>query len=326
MPVIEDWVEVFEGGLQTDSSGQSSYWDTGRLDEVAQSYNPARHEAPLVIGHPEHDAPAWGWVEKVKREGNKLLVKFRDVAEEFIDMAKRGLFTKRSVAFYSPDHPQNPHPGKWHLRHVGWLGAMPPAVKGLKNVAFGDTPGASFEFQTIYNIKEESNMKTSEQLQAELDALTVKYNDVVGKVAALETELKKIKDEKAPDDNEAKFAEATNNLKTAKEEIAKLQKRLFVQEETAFCENLIKEGKLLPAEKDYEVTELVSKRMIPQEVTFGEKKTTSYDLHREKLTKRPPFVQFGDSGVGKGKAEEKEESKAVTTKDVIEAIRKNMKG
>lgn len=330
MPPFENWVEVFQGGLQTDSAGQSSYWHSDRLDQIVQTYNPARHEAPLVIGHPEHDSPAWGWVEGVKREGNKLFVKFKNVADEFIDMAKRGLFTKRSVAFYPPDHPQNPHPGKWHLRHVGWLGAMPPAVKGLANVSFGDVPGMNFEFSESnksFKQTEESNMKTVEQLQAELDALTAKYNEAVGKVTTLEADLKKFKDEKAAGDNDAKFAEMKQAADTAKAEVAKLQKKLFEQEESAFCEKLVQEGKLTPAEKDYEVAELVSKRMSKQEVTFGETKTTNYDLHREKLSKRAPVVKFGDTGIGKGKdGEEKGVDKPVSTKDVIEEIRKNMKG
>lgn len=324
MPPFNEWIEVFRGGLQTDSAGQSSYWHSDRLDEVVQSYDPAKHEAPLVIGHPEHDAPSWGWVEKVKREGDKLYVKFKDVAEEFLDMARRGLFKKRSVAFYPPDHPNNPSPGKYHLRHVGWLGAMPPSVKGLKNVSFGDVPGTSFEFQEInHKQTEESNMKTVEQLQAELDALTAKYNEQVNKAQTLEADLMKLQNEKAAGENDAKFAEATNNLKTAKEEIAKLQKQLFAKEETAFCEGLVKEGKLTPVEKDYEIAELVSKRMNKQNVTFGEKQTTNYDLHREKLSKRASIVQFGDSGVGKGKGEgEDKKDNRSDTQIVADEIRK----
>lgn len=327
MPPFNDWIEVFRGGLQTDSAGQSSYWHSDRLDEIVQTYNPSRHEAPLVIGHPEHDSPAWGWVEAVKRDSDKLFVKFKDVAGEFLDLAQRGLFKKRSVAFYPPDHPQNPHPGKWHLRHVGWLGAMPPAVKGLKNVTFGDVPGTSFEFSEInHKQTEESNMKTVEQLQAELDALTARYNEQVNKAQTLEADLKKIQNEKAAGENDAKFNEMKQAADAAKAEVAMLQKKLFEQEESAFCDNLVKEGKLTPAEKEYEVAELVSKRMSKQDVTFGETKTTNYDLHREKLSKRATVIQFGDSGAGKGKGEEKNEDKSVSTKNVIEEIRKKQEG
>jgi len=42
-----------------------------------------------------------------------------------------GRYKFRSASFYEPNDPSNPTPGSWHLKHVGWLGAQPPSVKGL---------------------------------------------------------------------------------------------------------------------------------------------------------------------------------------------------
>lgn len=120
------WVEIFAAGRHTDSKGRVRDWTEEDLEHTASSYNPSHHEAPNVIGHPEHNKPAYGWVEAVKREGKKLLAKLKDVPKEFEDMVEKGLFKKRSVSFY-PDGT---------LRHLGWLGAQPPAVKGLKDTAF----------------------------------------------------------------------------------------------------------------------------------------------------------------------------------------------
>ncbi len=53
-------------------------------------------------------------------------------------MVASGKFKKVSAAFYLPDSPNNPHKGVLSLRHVGFLGAMPPAVKGLKQVEFAE--------------------------------------------------------------------------------------------------------------------------------------------------------------------------------------------
>jgi len=50
------------------------------------------------------------------------------VAPEFKDWVKRGLYKKISVALY-PD---------LGLRHIGFLGATPPAVKGLKQATFSE--------------------------------------------------------------------------------------------------------------------------------------------------------------------------------------------
>jgi hypothetical protein len=137
-----DLIEIFKVGTHTDSSGKVREWTEQDLEEIASLYNPTVHEAPIVIGHPEMDSPAYGWVESLKAEGGKLLAKLKDLAPEFVDWVKRGLYKKVSIALY-PD---------LGLRHVGFLGATPPAIKGLKQTAFGDKKAA-------WIIEEEIEMK-----------------------------------------------------------------------------------------------------------------------------------------------------------------------
>ena len=128
-------VEVFRVGIHTDSTGNRRNFGEADLDRIA-AYNPAFHEAPMVIGHPSANAPAFGWVEKVYREGPSLFMDFKDVAPEFADLVKAGRFKKRSISLY---------PGG-DLRHVGFLGAVPPAIKGLKDVQFAEGEASTFEF------------------------------------------------------------------------------------------------------------------------------------------------------------------------------------
>ena len=56
---------------------------------------------------------------------------------------RAGRYKKLSASLYSPSSPANPRPGTWYLRHVGFLGAQPPAIKGLApvNFAAGDEEG-----------------------------------------------------------------------------------------------------------------------------------------------------------------------------------------
>lgn len=140
---FDDWIEIFRGGKQTDSDGKEHDGDA-LIDRAVDTFDASYHEPPLVIGHPKHDDPAYGWVDGLKKtidNGTKvLLAKFKDVIPEFVDATKKGLYKKRSVRFYSDGR----------LRHVGVLGAAPPAVKGLANVAFSDDdPGIGFEFSEI---------------------------------------------------------------------------------------------------------------------------------------------------------------------------------
>jgi len=128
-------VEVFRAGSHVDSTGRPHLFTEADLDRIA-AYDPARHEAPLVIGHPEQNAPAYGWVSRVYRDGPVLKADFKDVAPEFADMVKAGRFKKRSISLY---------PGG-ALRHVGFLGAVPPAIKGLKDVQFAEGEAVTYEF------------------------------------------------------------------------------------------------------------------------------------------------------------------------------------
>jgi len=136
---FDDWVPIFKGGKQIDSSGREHDGDA-LIEKSLAKFNAAKHEPPACIGHPEHDAPAYGWVEGLKKVagmgGNLLLAKFKQVEPTFAGMVKAGRFKKRSAAFY-PDG---------SLRHVAFLGAAPPAVKGLPDMAFTEEAGAVFEF------------------------------------------------------------------------------------------------------------------------------------------------------------------------------------
>ncbi|MBW1989069.1 MAG: hypothetical protein JRI97_05935 [Deltaproteobacteria bacterium] len=136
---LDDWVEIFAGGPQTDSAGRTHDGDV-LIDRALASFDPARHEPPLVVGHPVHDAPAYGWVRELRadvRNGVRvLLARFRQVAPQLAKLVAAGAYKKRSAAFY-PDGA---------LRHVGFLGAAPPAVKGLADVAFAGPPDPVFLF------------------------------------------------------------------------------------------------------------------------------------------------------------------------------------
>jgi len=122
-----DWIEIFRGGKQIDSGGRE-HDGNALIARAVETFNPSYHEPPIVVGHPKDNAPAFGWVQGLKQSGNRLLAKVRDVVPEFEAIAKQGLFKKRSASFY-PDG---------RLRHVGFLGAAPPAVKGLADLKFDD--------------------------------------------------------------------------------------------------------------------------------------------------------------------------------------------
>jgi hypothetical protein len=133
--LTDQWIEIFRAGNYGDK-GEYSERD---LDQIVANYNPAFHEAPAVIGHPENDKPAWGWVEALKRVGDTLFGKLKQVEPAFEEMVDKGRFKKRSIGLYQTDK-------GLALRHVGFLGAKSPEIKGLADVRFNDQGKQVIEF------------------------------------------------------------------------------------------------------------------------------------------------------------------------------------
>jgi hypothetical protein len=130
------WIEIFRAG---DYRGANKGLITrADLDRVVRNYDPTYHEAPETLGHPADDKPAYGWIESLAVDGDKLLAREKQVDPKFDEARKAGRFKKRSAAFYC-DADGN----ITGLRHVAYLGAQPPEVKGLQDLAFNDH-GAKF--------------------------------------------------------------------------------------------------------------------------------------------------------------------------------------
>lgn len=144
-------IHVFRSGKQTDSSGVSHEFTSDTLQAIADRYHPELSESPLVIGHPATDDPAYGWISGLEYrssppEEEGLWASTQQLADGFEDIVEAGRYKHRSVSLYLPDHPNNPTPGDWYLRHVGFLGAQAPAVKGLRPIGFADAEAQVAEF------------------------------------------------------------------------------------------------------------------------------------------------------------------------------------
>lgn len=127
-----DYIELFESGTHTDAAGKTATWTNADLDQMIANHSAAT-AAPIVIGHPKDDASsfAYGWTDQLKRVGNKLLGKFNQVDSTFEQWVKDGKLKNRSIRILKGSN-------GFKLGHVGWLGATPPAVSGLKPVEFSN--------------------------------------------------------------------------------------------------------------------------------------------------------------------------------------------
>ena len=129
----EPWVEAFKVGKVTDMAGNEhdfSEADLNDLNEGIHDQLAAGYQPPMVKGHPKLDDPRVASIVDSKVEDNVLKVKLDDVNPDFAEEVKKGGFKYLSAAIYS-----NLKKG---LRHLGALGAVGPAMKGMAPLCFGE--------------------------------------------------------------------------------------------------------------------------------------------------------------------------------------------
>lgn len=122
-------IEIFRAG----DYGEKGTYNEKEISQIAEDYDPAVHEAPVTIDHAQ-SGPAFGWVEKVYKNGNMLIARLRNLNEKFVDLVKNGSFKKRSIELYKKLEAT----GRPYLRALSFLGAKPPEVKGLADITFSE--------------------------------------------------------------------------------------------------------------------------------------------------------------------------------------------
>lgn len=131
-------IEAFRAGRHTDMHGNVVEITRAELQASARAYDPAVFAAPMVIGHPTTEAPAFGWLKKLTVNDSDTLIAddHTDVHPEFASLVLAKSYPKTSISFFRPAAKDNPVPGVWYPRHLGFLGATQPALNLKPVVAF----------------------------------------------------------------------------------------------------------------------------------------------------------------------------------------------
>lgn len=286
-------VEIFRAGRRTADNGTTYNFSDDDIDAIAASYNPAVREAPLVVGHPAANLPAYGWVARAgtrpSADGRVLTMDTRAVEPAFADMVRDERFPKRSASFYHPTHPSNPTPGKWYLRHVGFLGAQPPAVAGLKDIQFSEQDGAG-----AVCFSEEHSAGNHPSQEITMDEETKKRLEEAEAATKAALQAK---------------ADAEAKSKRAEEQLAQFAEQQREQRHAAhveFCEAAVKGAKLKPTKKAAAVA-VLDLLGDAQAVEFAEGDTTTkvsaVDVVKGLISDAGAAVQFGEFAPGgEGKA------------------------
>ncbi|WP_437216771.1 peptidase [Pectobacterium sp. LFLA-215] len=315
-------LHIFKAGTHTDQHGRKITIMPEEIAASAAAYDPAVHEAPIVIGHPKTDDPAYGWIQSLQATDADLEAVPHEVDPVFAEWVKKKYYKKISSSFYLPDSPGNPKPGVYYLRHVGFLGAQPPAIKGLRQAEFSEKEDGTVEFA-------DWGMMTSASLFSRLREFLISKFGMEDADSVLPSwQLDTLRDEAMREDKTVQtdpaFQEPIPVNPTfphedtmTKEEIEALQAenarlkadaatRLAAdvkqRQETvhtgnvAFAEKLVTEGRLVPAAKAVVIALLdeVSKGEQPVEFAEGEVKKPLASAFKELLGGATPVLDFSE--------------------------------
>lgn len=254
---------------------------------IADRYVQQReHEAPVVIGHPRDNAPAYGWVESLRYQGGKLFATLKDVTEEFMEWWRKGMYKKRSISLY-PD---------MTLRHVGWLGAMPPAIKGLEDYQFAEG-GIILEFEEV--AEEEPNAQMDEQQYQSLTDLLNAILEVVKKLQGPEGEEQTGSGEQTPGggaEGGAFSEESATELAGLRAEVARLRSENELYQFNEFLDSAEMRQRIVPAMRPAVLDNL---KLMASVGTFEFSDGTESALERYKaqLKTYPVLVEFGELAI-----------------------------
>lgn len=323
--------EIMKKGKWTASGGQTLDFSEDMLKQAVDAYDPELHEAPIVIGHPKDNGPAYGWIKSLSYSEGTLAAEPVQVDQNFAEMVVAGRFKKRSASFYLPDSPANPKPGTLYLRHVGFLGAQPPAVKGLKDVNFNEQEEGVVEFadagfvagmignmarrlrewliaekgveaadKIVPDYLVEGLIEESRRPAPELTAIPASFTEETDTVS------KELQDKLTA--TEAKLAQATADLSASNAKVAQLEGQIasFKERESkiaraeieARVDVAIKDGRVLPVQKKMIVDFAVGLADAEKTIDFGEgdkaEKVTQRELYLRQMELGPKLVEFGE--------------------------------
>lgn len=319
-------IEVFRPGTFTPMSGAPVTMTAQDLKAIAAAYDPENSPTPVVVGHPRTEDAAYAWAKSFAfdEESGKLVAEVGEIEPAFGEAVTAGRYKRISLSLFSPSAPNNPKPGAWYPKHIGFLGAAAPAVSGLKPVSFAEDQTGVVEvefgdpaFKDVASLFrsmrewliEKAGLETADKA---LPNWSINWIDDAGErdragLPAFTEPTPKIPETTMSDADKAAQAQRERELQERETELNRRQAAFSHGEHVAFAEGLAKEGRLLPASQPRVVALLDS--LAGQEATelsFSEPggqevKESPADAVRAILKAQPVVVHFGEFVSGQGK-------------------------
>lgn len=332
-------IEVFRTGTFTPMEGAAITYSAADLKAMADAYDYDTAPAPIVVGHPATDAPAFGWVQNFEFDASsdRLYANVGEIEPSFAEAVKKGSYKKVSLSFFRPENAANPVPGTWYPKHVGFLGGAAPAVTGLKNVRFA---GISNDDAPVFtaDFGESGFEETASILRFLRDFLIEKFGLEAADKAlpayriewlseitlepkrpafAAPPEPKTLKEPPVTKPIDPAFAAREAGLSAREQALETREREIAHGDNVAFAESLVSGGKIIAASKD-KLVALLDAAPADAAVSFaeGQAEVPLKQALRDLLSDQPKVVSFGKADLPAGLGDERGVSFASDGKQV----------
>lgn len=302
MPGVINRLEIFGAGTWRPASGGTVTVTEGDLDEMVDAFTALQDtnivKPHLKLGHTDAQkwfgqkvgVPTLGWINRVWREGKKLLADIGDVPDALLDLIRQGRYHNVSAEVFAPG--QIEHQGRKFghvLSAVAILGTEMPAVKDLAGLAaalYANQFTAGVEAEpTTYAKGTTEQMFTQEQVDSLIGAAVTKA--VAEVKQGFSTQINDLTTQVGVLTQRAEGAET--KLATQAQEFAQAQA-------TALIDAAIKDGKLLPKQRDMALAFMSS---IKGPINFGGKEQPATELFADFLKSFGKQVDTSEHGDGR---------------------------
>ena len=283
--------EVFKAGKYPQGT-----FTKKEITAIAKNYDPKFCEAPITIDH-QQTGPAYGWVENVKADGEKLMVSFKEIPEAFEKDVNEGKYKKVSVELY-----RNLEGKGAYLKAVSFLGAATPQVKGLEPIKFMEAEADIYESESVEETEqfsEEEIIELKNQV-AELENQLAKFKENNKKLETIKSLKEKIS---SLTDEVASFKEKAQGKEEIEKELNDIKTAIKKKEFDEFIDKQIEQGKLIPTNKNIILSVLQELDNVKK---FGEDSAVITDF-KSFIESLPNQITFGETATKQKQTEKNED-------------------
>lgn len=242
------------------------------LDTMVEAYRSTvdTWKVPLKLSHDHPKGwPAVGWVENLRRQGNKLIGDFKRIPKTIYQMIKAGGYRQKSAEIFWGVSVNGKQYNRL-LKAVALLGVDPKAVQSIGDLVtlYASGGGEAKEYEgageaRTYDLgQKQEEDGAMDELKKQLAEAEKALAASEGKVKQFEAELAEVKKTNG---------DLQKRAETAEGKLAEFSQKETAREITAVIDKLIADGRLAPAKKEHAYNMLLAARATEKKYSAGGK-------------------------------------------------------